>query len=179
VARGGEVRPAAARGVAFARDADGLDPPAAFAFAVRAPVAAGFERAARRGGSPPGVAEGFGLAAARERARAGVSAGLSAAGDAGVARFALRRAGRVRGRLVRTSWSLPSPEESLGGMARFLPIGSPGAVRGPRHRPAGAVSAGASLATVASDGAPYAVSGKCHIMRDLRLSVTVGCRTCL
>jgi hypothetical protein len=126
-------------------------------------AAAGFDRAAgavfvrdgaRRGGWAPAVAAGFGLAAARERARAGVSDGAVAApgaSGAGVARLALRREGRVRGRLVRTSRSLPSPEESLGGMARFLPIGSRGAARGPRHRERDAVSTGAVLATVASE----------------------------
>ena len=115
--------------------------PAGFAAAgfVRADVfaAPGFVRAAglardaaavRLGRCAAGAAAGFGLLAALALARAGVSVAAAAAGAAGVApragpsRFALRRAGRERGRLVRTSCSLPFDPESLGGMARFLPI---------------------------------------------------------
>jgi hypothetical protein len=73
---------------------------------------------------------------ARPRERAGVSEAAAASGafgveaapaDAGLARLALRRAGRVRGRLFRTSRSPSFDESSLGGMARLLPIHSRGA----------------------------------------------------
>ena len=76
------------------------------------------------------------VADARARERAGVSAEAAASGagdgaaappDAGPARLALRRAGRVRGRLFRTSRSSFFGEPSLGGMARLLPIHSRGA----------------------------------------------------
>jgi hypothetical protein len=69
------------------------------------------------------------LAADVALARAGVSLALAASGAAGGvapragrSRFALRRAGRVRGRLVRTSRSFPFDPGSLGGMSGFLPI---------------------------------------------------------
>src|SRR6478672_992570 len=42
----------------------------------------------------------------------------------GRSRLALRRAGRVRGRLVRTSRSVPLASLSLGGMARLCPNSS-------------------------------------------------------
>jgi hypothetical protein len=74
-------------------------------------------------------AAGFAFAAAVAFARAGVSLAAAASGTAGGvapragrSRFALRRAGRVRGRLVRTSRSVPFDPGSLGGMSGFLPI---------------------------------------------------------
>jgi hypothetical protein len=93
------------------------------AFALRALV---LDAAARLGR----CAAGFGFAAAFAFARAGVSLGAAAAAAAsagaapraGRSRFALRRAGRVRGRLVSTSRSLPFDPGSLGGMSGFLPI---------------------------------------------------------
>jgi hypothetical protein len=69
------------------------------------------------------------LAAAFAFARAGVSLGAAAgaasagaAPRAGRSRFALRRDGRVRGRLVSTSRSSPFGPESLGGMSGFSRI---------------------------------------------------------
>jgi hypothetical protein len=87
--------------------------------AVAPGVAARFGRCA----AAPGVAAAFAFA------RAGVSLGAAAAAAsagaaprAGRSRLALRRAGRVRGRLVSTSRSLPLDPGSLGGMSGFLPI---------------------------------------------------------
>jgi hypothetical protein len=158
VARGVAVRPAAERG--FAADRAGLELAlAAERDAVDSAAAPdpGFDRADARGaGWPPAVALALGFAAARERARAGVSVGASAAGGdaAGVARLVLRRAGRVRGRLVSTSRSLPLPEDSLGGMARFLPIRSRSVARDPKRSGVVAVSGGAAVATVACTRRP-------------------------
>src|SRR5690349_6814401 len=79
-----------------------------------------------------------GLAAARAFARAGVSLAPVAAGAparAGRSRLALRRAGRVRGRLVRTSRSLPLASESVGGMARLCPMPSGAPPRWSTHTP--------------------------------------------
>src|SRR5262249_42723775 len=75
--------------------------------------------------------------------------------DAGVraapSRLALRRAGRVRGRLVRTSRSSPLALESLGGMARLLPIRSRAPAQASKHRRARIVSVGRLVATVACE----------------------------
>ena len=76
----------------------------------------------RAGGSAAAAASG--VAAAAASGAAGVDA---APPDAGVARLALRRVGRLRGRLFRTSRSPFFGEPSVGGMARLLPIRSRGA----------------------------------------------------
>jgi hypothetical protein len=94
--------------------------------------------------------------AALARERAGVSAGAAGlAAPAGALsapaagpRLALRRAGRVRGRLVRTSRSLPLAEESLGGMARLLPIPSGKTGLRPKAETDGVVSCRSQAATV-------------------------------
>jgi hypothetical protein len=117
---------------------------------------------------------GESLAEARAFARAGVSLAAAAGGASGGvvpapapeafgpspgvvraaacvvrSRLALRRAGRVRGRLVRTSRSVPLASLSLGGMARLCPKPSGPPATEPRHRRAGAVSAALPVATVA------------------------------
>jgi hypothetical protein len=99
----------------------------------------GADADAARFGRCAAVAADLGLAAARAFARAGVSLAAAAAGAsggvaprAGRSRLALRREGRVRGRLVSTSRSLRFDPESLGGMARFLPILSWSAPHPPR-----------------------------------------------
>ena len=105
-------RPAAARGLAGARFGALRSPAVAGLRGLAAGRAAeAFARA--RAGAPAGAAGGGaagGVASSAGPAPAGggaiSGAGPAAAGD-GVSRLALRRAGRVRGRLVRTSRSLP------------------------------------------------------------------------
>jgi hypothetical protein len=113
------------------------------AAAAFARVVAGLARALAALGSfaPDAFAGDAAFGDAFALARAGVSVAAAAAGASGgvapradPARLALRRAGRVRGRLVSTSRSLPFDPESLGGMARFLPIPSRRALRRPKLR---------------------------------------------
>jgi hypothetical protein len=147
--------------LARALAAFGFFAPEAFAVDAAFGDDAAFAGAARFGR----WAAALGFAAAFALARAGVSLAAAAAGASGgvapraePARLALRRAGRVRGRLVSTSRSLPFDPESLGGMARFLPIPSRRALRRPRLRRTRFVSADGPVATVAGSG----VIGRMH-----------------
>jgi len=128
---------------------------APFGFAL-GDAASGFARAAVGSGSPvvaafadaafPDAVEAPGDALAREP-RDAVDAPPPA--RPGRSRLALRRAGRVRGRLVRTSRSVPLASLSLGGMARLCPKSSGPPAGASKDRRARTVSAPHLVATVA------------------------------
>ena len=134
-----------AAGFGFARDAAG------FGFARDA---AGFGFA--RDATAFGVARTVAAVSGAEGVPGDPVAGeLPGADDAapparpGRSRLALRRAGRVRGRLVRTSRSVPLASLSLGGMARLCPNTSGPPAGAPKHRRVRTVSAPHLVATVA------------------------------
>jgi len=142
----------AARGFAAVRDREAVVAlargEAAFGFALAA-VALGPVLAAASGFGVPvasGAGEVPGDAVGREL-RDAVEAAPAA--RPGRSRLALRRAGRVRGRLVRTSRSVPLASLSLGGMARLCPNTSGPPAGAPKHRRVRTVSAPHLVATVA------------------------------